>query len=424
MELFAKEVMPDFPESVPDSPTQSGASHPAGVEVRMTVVTRSPVGQIDLQVDRILDHDPFEALDAWRESAPFWCEDYDGFWVVSRFEDVRDVLQDASTFASGAASFVPARSLSDPLIPSFFNPPAVQKYRSIVLPHMTPKKVDALEPRMRSVCGELIGGFKDSGRCDVIRDFARQYPIRVFSNLFGLPLERQEEFREHAEIFLHDIEHSAQAWSAIRAIVREQLEAKRLSPQDDLLSAIANGQIDGELIDMDAAINLASTVFVGGLDTLPSNIGWSFRYLADHPEARRRIIEEPAVVPRIVEEFLRLWTVTAVDGRIVAHDVDFKGVHMHAGDRIVVLIGVANHDSTEFSDPLTANFDRKVNRHIAFAAGPHRCLGSHLARHELEVALEEWHARIPEYRIAPDAKLVYDGGGVFAIDYLPLEWEV
>jgi cytochrome P450 len=388
----------------------------------MTVDTRTPVGEIDLQVERLLNHDPFEALDAWRERAPFWCEDYGGFWVVARFEDVRDVLQDATTFASGAEAFVPARELSDPLIPSFINPPEVQKYRAIVLPHMTPKKVEAREPKMRRICAELIGGFKDRGHCDVIRDFARQYPIRVFSDLFGLPPERQEEFRDHAETFLHDIEHSAQAWSAIRAIVREQLEEKRLSPRDDLLSAIANGRVDGQLINLDSAINLASTVFVGGLDTLPSNIGWSFRYLANHPEARQRIINEPAVVPRVVEEFLRLWTVTAIDGRILSKDAEFKGVRMQAGDRVVVLIGAANHDSAEFDDPLTANFDRKVNRHIAFAAGPHRCLGSHLARHELEVALEEWHARIPDYQIDPDAKLVYDGGGVFAIDYLPLQW--
>jgi cytochrome P450 len=390
----------------------------------MTVGTRSPVGQIDLQSDRILDHDPFEALDAWRESPPFWCEDYGGFWVVSRFEDVRDVLQDAGTFASGGESTIPPRPLSDPLIPSYINPPATHSYRAIVLPHMTPKKVDALEPQMRSICSDLIGKFQSRGHCDVIRDFARQYPIRVFSNLFGLPVERQEEFRDQAETFLHDIEHSDEAWSAIRATVRQQLEQKRISPQEDLLSAIATGNIDEQLIDMESAINLASTVFVGGLDTLPSNIGWSFRYLATHPEARRRLIDEPSVIPRMVEEFLRLWTVTSQDTRITTRDVEFKGVSMRAGDRVMVLIGLANHDSAEFEDPLTPNFDRKVNRHIAFAAGPHRCLGSHLARHELVVALEEWHARIPDYRIVPGAKLVYDGGGVFAIDYLPLEWEV
>jgi len=117
-----------------------------------TVDMPSPVGSIDLQNERILDHDPFEALDAWRESRPFWCEDFGGFWVVTRFEDCRDVLQDAEIFASGLDSTVPAMHFPDPLIPSFINPTEVQKYRAIVLPHMTPKKIDALEPKMRSVC--------------------------------------------------------------------------------------------------------------------------------------------------------------------------------------------------------------------------------------------------------------------------------
>jgi len=198
------------------------------------------------------------------------------------------------------------------------------------------------------VCSELIGDLKGRGRCDVIRDFARQYPIRVFSELFGLPFERKEEFRDHDETFLHDSERQAAAWSAIRAIVGEQLEAKRLSPKDDLLSAIANASINGRLIDTHSAINLASTVFVGGLDTLPSNIGWSFRYLANHPEARRRIISEPSVMPRVVEEFLRMWTVTEKPSRKATRDVKFKGAHMRAGDRIKVLLALANHDSAEF----------------------------------------------------------------------------
>ena len=390
----------------------------------MTVEERSPVRAIDLQSGHILHHDPFAALDEWRESPPFWCEDDGGFWVVSRFDDVRDVLQDAEAFASGADTTVPRLEISEPLLPSFVAPPYVQKLRAIVLPHMTAKRIGVLEPKMRSTCSELISGFRDQGHCDVIRDFARQYPIQVFSELFGLPADRREEFRNHAETFLHEQEQAADAWEAIRTIVREQLEEKRVRPQDDLLSAIAIGRIDDALMGMDAAVNLASTVFVGGLDTLPSNIGWSFRYLAEHPEARRRIIEDPSVIPRAVEEFLRLWTVTAKDSRKAVKDIHFKGVNMRAGDRVMVLIGLANHDSAEFEDPLTANFDRTVNRHIAFAAGPHRCLGSHLARHELEVAMEEWHSAIPDYRIVPDAHIVYDGGGVFAIDSLPLEWEI
>ncbi len=372
-------------------------------------------------MDRMTTRDPFGAMEPFHELPPFWCDEYGGFWVVTRYGDVRELLQDAHTFSS-IDTTVPRITLQDPLLPSFTDPPDTQKLRSVVLPHMTPKKVDPLEPKMRRVCRQFIAEFKDQGRCEAIRDFSQQYPIRMFVEFFGLPVDRQEEFRAHSETFLHDWDHKPTAWSSIRAIVREQLEAKRVSPQEDLMSAIVNSEIDGKPIQLDVAVNLASTVFLGGLDTLASNIGWTLRHLAGHPELRHRIVEEPSVVPAAVEEFLRLYTVTARETRRAARDVDFHGAQMRAGDRISVMTGLANRDSSEFEDPLVANFDRKNNRHIAFAVGPHRCLGSHLARHELEVALEEWHAAIPDYRVVPGEQILYSGGN-FTIEYLPLEWD-
>jgi len=388
----------------------------------MSVDAGTPVSEFHLHMDRMTARDPFVAMAPFGGLPPFWCDDHGGFWVVTRYEDVRELLQDAHTFSS-IDTMVPRITLGDPLLPSFTDPPDTQKLRSVVLPHMTPRKVDPLEPKMRRVCREFIAGFKDQGRCEAIRDFSQQYPIRMFVDFFGLPVDRQEEFRNHSETFLHDYQRQGEAWSSIRAIVREQLEAKLVSPQDDLMSAIVNGEIDGEPIELDAAVNLASTVFLGGLDTLASNIGWTLRHLAEHPQLRHRIVEEPSVVPAAVEEFLRLYTVTARDTRRAARDVEFHGVQMRAGDRISVMIGLANRDSSQFEDPLVADFDRKNNRHIAFAVGPHRCLGSHLARHELEVALEEWHAAIPDYRVVPGEQILYSGGN-FTIEYLPLEWDV
>ncbi len=314
--------------------------------------------------------------------------------------------------------------VDEPLLPSFVDPPYQQKVRSIVLPLMTPAKIDPLEPQMHRVCADLIGHFKDRGHCDIVQEFARQYPIRIFSELFGLPREHQEEFRRLAETFLHDQANQSSAWNSIREIVREQLAKKRVHPQDDLLSGIVNGKIDGVPVDEKVAVNLASTVFLGGLDTLPSNIGWTFRHLASRPDLRRRIIEDPSIVPQAVEEFLRIYTVTARSGRRATRDIDFHGIPIRAGDHVVPLLSLANTDSAEFDDPLSPNFDRKVNRHIAFAAGAHRCLGSHLARHELQVALIEWHNAIPDYRVDPNAELLYHAGSVFAIDNLPLVWDV
>ena len=170
---------------------------------------------------------------------------------------------------------------------------------------MTAAKIDPLEPKMHEVCRNLIAGFKNKGHCDAIEDFARKYPIAIFGELFGLAPQRREEFRQLAETWLHDVSRRQWAWTEIRAIIGGELEERRVCPKDDMLTGIALGEIDGELIDVDSGINLAATVFLGGLDTLPSNIGWTLRFLANNPGHRRRITEDPTCVPGAVEEFFR-----------------------------------------------------------------------------------------------------------------------
>ena len=323
-----------------------------------------------------------------------------------------------------AKASVPRRQLDYPLMPSEFDPPYQTKLRSVILPLMTAAKMDLLEPRMHDVCRQLIAGFKDQGHCDMVADFARRYPIAIFGDLFGLPAERREEFRILAETFLHDQEAQSAAWNSIREIIREELEDRRKAPRDDMLSGVVHGQIDGEPIEPDVAINLASTVFLGGLDTLPSNIGWAFRYLANHPEQRHQLVANPSLASGAAEEFLRLFPSVPKTARAVKHDARFHGVDLKAGDRVVGLVSVAHLDADQFEDPEAINFERKSNRQMAFAVGSHRCLGSHLARHELEIALQEWHAAIPDYRVPAGTKFTYHGGGVFAMEHLPLEWVV
>ena len=271
---------------------------------------------------------------------------------------------------------------------------------------------------MREVCTEIIGNIRARRRCDAIEEFARVYPIKVIVEFFGLPIDQKEEFRKQAAIFLHDADRRANAWSTIRDIVENELVAKRKNPKDDLLSAIANGRIDGKPLDLPIAVSIASTVFLGGLDTLPSNIGWSLIFLALNPDHRRQIVANPGVIPGAVEEFLRLFSV-ANPYRRVTRDTEFRGANLRAGDRVVVSISAADREKSVFGDRV--DFERKVNPHLAFAAGVHRCLGSHLARHELGVALEIRHELIPDYRISGDARIKYQGP-VFAIENLPLEW--
>jgi cytochrome P450 len=368
--------------------------------------------------------DPFEVYGRVGSVPPFWTpspNDVDGYWVVTRYSDVRAVLRDAETFSSIHA-FIPQIQMPNPMLPTESDPPDTRKYRSLLLPEMTPERVDPLEPRMRLVSREIIDSFRDRGSCDVVADFAREYPIQIFVEFFGLSAERREEFREHAHTFLHSPPKRPAEWAAIQAIVKQALLTKRESPEGDLLSAIANGRIDDEIIDIETATNIAATVFLGGLDTLPSNIGWSLGFLAMHPDMRRQLVENSSLIPQAVEEFLRFYSV-ANPVRRATRGVELGGSLIRKDDRLFLIMGRADRDPSEFDDAGCVRFDRGVNRHLAFGAGAHRCLGSHLARHELGVALAEWHERIPDYRIPDGANLSFQGG-VLAMASLPLEWDV
>jgi cytochrome P450 len=190
-----------------------------------------------------------------------------------------------------------------------------------------------------------------------------------------------------------------------------------------MLTGIATGQIDGDLVCLDVGVNLASTVFLGGLDTLPSNIGWTLRFLADNPAHRQQIVDNPSCIPLAVEEFFRRFPSVTRNPARATRDVEFHGANIKKGDVVSTVLFLANCDSQVFEDPLQIDFDRAVNKHIAFSIGNHRCLGSHLARHELAVGLQEWHAAIPNYRVAQREKITYTGGGVAGMHSLRLEWD-
>jgi cytochrome P450 len=377
------------------------------------------VDSIDLQLARDIERDPFEAFDAHIDMDPFWAKEGDfydgGFWVIGKFDQCRELLQDAETFQSEVFT-------EEPLLPSFAQPPELQKLRQVLLPHLSRRKTVEAEDRVRELANHYIDAFAAAGSCDLVADFAQHFPIAVFAELYGIANDKRAEFRQLAEKYLHSVgAERDSAWESIRAIVRGELEERRVNPRGDLLSGIANGEIDGAPIEMAICVNLAATVFLGGLDTLPSALGWTFRYLATHEDARRRVREQPETVPAMVEEFLRLYPVVAKERRRLSRDVDFHGVHMKAGDRVVALLSLANRDEVEFPNARTADFDRTVNRHITFGVGPHRCLGSHLARSELTIALQEWHRRIPDYRISDPSKIRFHGG-IIAMSTLPLEW--
>jgi cytochrome P450 len=164
-------------------------------------------------------------------------------------------------------------------------------------------------------------------------------------------------------------------------------------------------------------------LYAAGLDTVAGELGYMFLHLATHPDHRRLVTEQPERIPAFVEEALRVYSIVTTN-RIVTRDTEFAGCPMKAGDRVLLSMPAADRDPRQFADADTFDVERTNNRHIAFAAGPHRCLGSHLARLELQIAVEEWHRRIPEYSLAADAEVTFHVGGVAGVDSLPLEWPV
>lgn len=383
------------------------------------------VDDFDGQLEVTVPSDPYDVVRQYRERDPFWADndpnEPEGGWVVTKFDQIVEIQKDYRTFTHVTRE--PA-FMANPLMPSFFDPPLQTKLRAIILPLMSAERISTLEPRMHEVCRTLIASFKDRGRCEAIAEFSQQYPIRIFGDLYGLPEARRQEFRQLAETFLHHVDQRATAWMAIQAIMRDELEQRRLHPQDDMLNGIAHGTIDGELVTIDVAVNLASTVFVGGLDTLPSNIGWTLRYLADRDDQRRLLVEHPDLIAGAVEEFFRMFpSVVRNNVCYATRDVDFHGANIKEGDRVHTWIALANVDSSLFDDPLAVDFRRENNKHMAFSVGSHRCLGSHLARHELGVALTEWLAAIPEFHVAEQADVQYSGGAIYSLKRLPLTWD-
>jgi cytochrome P450 len=201
----------------------------------------------------------------------------------------------------------------------------------------------------------------------------------------------------------------------------ELIKERRHNRQDDLLSEALTWTIEGEPIAHDDMLSFCLLMFMAGLDTVAIQLNYSWWHLATHDADRARIAREPATIPAAVEELLRAYAFVA-PGRKVMRDGDFHGCPMHAGDMVLLPLCAATRDPAAFADPETVDFDRQPNNHIAFGVGPHRCLGSHLARRELRIALEEWHKRIPDYRI-PDGFEVLEHGGMFGINDLALVWD-
>jgi cytochrome P450 len=207
----------------------------------------------------------------------------------------------------------------------------------------------------------------------------------------------------------------------IMMLLNELIEDRLANPRDDIATTIVTATIDGEPMPREHMLQMAFLLYMGGLDTVAGELGCFFRHFALHPQDRQYVIDHPDRIPDVVEELLRAYSIVNT-GRIVTRDADWNGCPMKQGDRIFVPLPSGGRDPREFDNAAGVDFERERNRHMAFGAGPHRCLGSYLARAELVIAVEEWHRRIPAYSLAEGEPLGFHVGGVAGYDRLPLVW--
>jgi cytochrome P450 len=375
--------------------------------------------------------DPLPAYRQLREQCPVARSSFgDNFSVtISRYEDVVWAMRHPEVFSSADAVHV---GNERPMIPLQVDPPEHAGYRRLLDPEFAPKKMAELEDDARILVNRIIDTFADQGRCDFHEDFATPLPSTIFLRLMGMAQDDLPIFLRwrdniiRPDVELGDFEGAArirqETGQEMYSYFGEAMDARLTSPDTGLLSRLLSAEIEGHRLSREELLDICYLLILGGLDTVTATLDCAIRHLATHPELRQRLIDDPSTSAAVVEEMLRIETPVMVILRTVKEDIEFGGVALQGGDGVVLVLGAANSDDGEFKDPEGADFDRERNRHLAFGGGPHRCLGSHLARLELRVALEEFHRRIPNYRIEEGAKIHFSPG-IRQANHLPLVWE-
>lgn len=374
--------------------------------------------------------EPQPMYKALRESSPVFRSPQ--AVVLSRLADIEMALKHTELFSSN----MDAVDLGNirPLIPLQVDPPHHAKYRRILDPLFTPREMARREPRVTELVNEIIDRFADRGECDFHAEFAVPLPCTVFLQLLGLPLEDLDRFLEWKDGVIRpagatdwDDRHDASAPVAqeIYDYFDRAIDVHIASPRDDVLSAMiaANVESEGRPLSREELLDICFLFLIAGLDTVTDSLDCFFVYLARHPEHRHQLVEQSDILPHAVEELLRWETPVPGVARVAMQDIELGGCPINKGDRVSPLLGAANTDPAEFPDPELVDFERSPNRHRAFGGGPHRCLGSHLARMELRVALREFHRRIPEYEIKPGSQLTFTAA-LRSVESLPLTFPV
>ena len=347
--------------------------------------------------------------------------------LVGRHADVVTVLRNPDIFSSrfDAVHIGQVR----PLIPLQVDPPDHAKYRKLLDPLFAPRRIALLEDRTRALVSDLVATVADTGGCNFHAAVSEPLPSTVFLELLCLPVSHAAEFialkdgiiRPEARTPEERSDMVDATGARIYAVLEEVIDERLEAPQDCFISSFLDAEVDGQRLTREEVVDICYLFFLAGLDTVTASLDCIMARLALHPAEQRRLAEDPSVIPRAVEEMLRWETPVTSVVRVTTRDTELSGCPIAADEVVSVILGSANTDERAWEEAESVDIDRRVNKHLAFGGGVHRCLGSHLARMELRVVLEEWHARIPEYRV-PEGVELDVSPSLRQIADLPLVW--
>jgi cytochrome P450 len=378
--------------------------------------------------NRYYDHfaipTPEERYAEWaerREQCPVsYSDEHGGFYFLTKYEDVYKGMQDTRLFASGEGVGIPPQPMK--LYPEDMDPPLHQRYRHLINAPLSPPSVAAYEPWVREYVRELLGAIGDRREFDVIEALARPLPQMVTMRLLGLPMSDLDIVARTTTTLATAARGNPVADAAgaelFGYLVPKLQEMRQEPPNEGMISRLIHAELDGAPVSDEILLSIVSLVLFGGLHTTTGAIGTALVYLAEHPEDRHALRAE--LPPTAVEEVVRYSTVSQHLGRTATEDTEVRGCPIPAGSRIMMGIGSANHDPAKFDRPDEMVFDRKPNLHMGFGMGPHRCAGSHLAKLQIRVALEEFLQRYPDFELVDRSLLRWAGGEVHGMETAPL----
>ncbi len=356
-----------------------------------------------------------------------------GHWIVTQYHEIQEVLRDPETFSSYPNNLVTDEAFGK-FLPLELDPPEHTGYRKALQPIFGPARMKKLSESIRGVVNELLDGFARDGEAEYISAFAHELPARIFLALMDWPIEDAPLFTEATDTVLFGkpggTEQESQearglAGMQMLGYFQKMVDERRANPGDDITSQLIHTEVeleDGVRLLTDEELNrMFFLLLIAGLHTVQGSLAWAIVHLVNHPEQRQQIVDDPGMIPDAVEEILRI-EAAVVPGRRAMRDVELGGMSIAAGDQLILMLCSANRDEREFDRADEVDVTRRPNRHLSFGGGAHRCLGSHLARIELTIALEEIHRRIPDYDLVESDPPLFHSSQVRGCIRMPIRF--